>query len=329
MRREEEGDGDELACPRQRALPPLPACRQVAAPLPGLHRGQALAGAAAAAGGGGGGCGGRQAALEVAAEEEEAELAMLLIHMSTGFPLVVGGASGLVRALRERGLLTGRAVGSLPRSNGRLGLPLQLLPEEALLLTQRGLALMVGAAGEGEGGQKGQGDLARARSKAEGEWRSDLTGSEGGRGMDPPEARREELGKGERLRDLAERKREGEEEGGERRRNPMETSSEGEEERRGDPTQARREGEKGHGGLTVGGSEGEWCRSIVERMGEGEREGRSGDPTDAGTEGGGALDRSYGLQRYFALERRRRELSVHQLRIQNGRQIKRRREAQD
>lgn len=147
--------------------------------------------------------------------------------------------------------------------------------------------------------------------------------------MDPPEARREELGKGERLRDLAERKREGEEEGGERRRNPMETSSEGEEERRGDPTQARREGEKGHGGLTVGGSEGEWCRSIVERMGEGEREGRSGDPTDAGTEGGGALDRSYGLQRYFALERRRRELSVHQLRIQNGRQIKRRREAQD
>ncbi|XP_072345225.1 tRNA-splicing endonuclease subunit Sen34 [Scyliorhinus torazame] len=78
---------------------------------------------------------------------------MILIHVAEGQALVWSAEEA--RELRERHGLCGTPVGSLarqPRQNGRLGLPLRLLPEEATLLAERGLALLVKARGRGGAG---------------------------------------------------------------------------------------------------------------------------------------------------------------------------------
>ncbi|XP_069783059.1 tRNA-splicing endonuclease subunit Sen34 isoform X2 [Narcine bancroftii] len=70
---------------------------------------------------------------------------MLLIHVAEGRALV-WDAEG-ARLLRELHGICGSPIGSLtrqPRQNHRLGLPLSLLPEEARLLAEGGLAQLVG-----------------------------------------------------------------------------------------------------------------------------------------------------------------------------------------
>eukprot|EP00061_Rhincodon_typus_P002160 g16775.t1 len=76
---------------------------------------------------------------------------MIVVHVAEGRALV-WSAEG-ARRLREEHRLCGSPVGSLarqPRQNGRLGLPLLLLPEEARLLAEGGLGLLVRAPREGE-----------------------------------------------------------------------------------------------------------------------------------------------------------------------------------
>ncbi|XP_059805392.1 tRNA-splicing endonuclease subunit Sen34 isoform X1 [Hypanus sabinus] len=84
---------------------------------------------------------------------------MLLIHVREGRALVwdAEGASRLPRPPA----LWGRPVGSLarqPRQNTQLGLPLSLLPEEAWLLAEEGLALLVRAPGPEQVGVRGGGE---------------------------------------------------------------------------------------------------------------------------------------------------------------------------
>nr|XP_020859359.1 LOW QUALITY PROTEIN: tRNA-splicing endonuclease subunit Sen34 [Phascolarctos cinereus] len=71
---------------------------------------------------------------------------MLLVEVKAGQALVWGTEAA--RTLRERLGVGGRPVGSLargPRQNARLGLPLLLLPEEARLLAEIGVATLVTA----------------------------------------------------------------------------------------------------------------------------------------------------------------------------------------
>uniref|UniRef100_UPI00398E6ED3 tRNA-splicing endonuclease subunit Sen34-like n=1 Tax=Pristiophorus japonicus TaxID=55135 RepID=UPI00398E6ED3 len=69
---------------------------------------------------------------------------MILIHVSQGAALVWSAEEA--RQLRERHGLCGTPVGGLarqPRQNGRLGLPLRLLPEEARLAAESGSGVLV------------------------------------------------------------------------------------------------------------------------------------------------------------------------------------------
>ncbi|XP_067881999.1 tRNA-splicing endonuclease subunit Sen34-like isoform X1 [Heterodontus francisci] len=82
--------------------------------------------------------------------------AMILIHVSEG-KLLVWSAEEAGEMRRRHGLC-GAPAGALarqPRQNGRLGLPLRLLPEEARLLVEEGLGLLVRARG-GEGAEAEQ-----------------------------------------------------------------------------------------------------------------------------------------------------------------------------
>uniref|UniRef100_A0A8C0GZ23 tRNA-intron lyase n=1 Tax=Chelonoidis abingdonii TaxID=106734 RepID=A0A8C0GZ23_CHEAB len=70
--------------------------------------------------------------------------AMIRIHVLEGAALVWSAEDA--REIRERFRLVGTLVGALarkPRQNARLGLPLQLLPEEARLLAELGAAVLV------------------------------------------------------------------------------------------------------------------------------------------------------------------------------------------
>ncbi|CAM4689524.1 unnamed protein product [Lepidochelys olivacea] len=70
--------------------------------------------------------------------------AMIRIHVLEGAALVWSVEDA--REIRERFRLVGTLVGALarkPRQNARLGLPLQLLPEEARLLAELGAAVLV------------------------------------------------------------------------------------------------------------------------------------------------------------------------------------------
>ncbi|XP_078064242.1 tRNA-splicing endonuclease subunit Sen34 [Mustelus asterias] len=76
---------------------------------------------------------------------------MILVYVAEGQALVWSAEDA--RRLRELHSLCGSPVGSLarqPRQNSRLGLPLRLLPEEASLLAERGLGLLVRAHGPGD-----------------------------------------------------------------------------------------------------------------------------------------------------------------------------------
>ncbi|XP_072102250.1 tRNA-splicing endonuclease subunit Sen34 [Mobula birostris] len=91
---------------------------------------------------------------------------MLLIHVREGRALVwdAEGASRLPRPPA----LWGRPVGSLarqPRQNTQLGLPLSLLPEEARLLAEEGLALLVRAPGVEQAGVRGGGEKEEEEEK--------------------------------------------------------------------------------------------------------------------------------------------------------------------
>ncbi|XP_075771658.1 tRNA-splicing endonuclease subunit Sen34 isoform X3 [Pelodiscus sinensis] len=69
---------------------------------------------------------------------------MIQIHVLQGAALVWSAEDA--REIRERFRLVGTLVGALarkPRQNTRLGLPLQLLPEEARLLAELGEAILV------------------------------------------------------------------------------------------------------------------------------------------------------------------------------------------
>ncbi|XP_067402553.1 tRNA-splicing endonuclease subunit Sen34 [Emydura macquarii macquarii] len=69
---------------------------------------------------------------------------MIQIHVLEGAALVWSAEDA--REIRERFRLVGTLVGALarkPRQNARLGLPLQLLPEEARLLAELGAAILV------------------------------------------------------------------------------------------------------------------------------------------------------------------------------------------
>uniref|UniRef100_A0A8C0H8H3 tRNA-splicing endonuclease subunit Sen34 n=1 Tax=Chelonoidis abingdonii TaxID=106734 RepID=A0A8C0H8H3_CHEAB len=69
---------------------------------------------------------------------------MIRIHVLEGAALVWSAEDA--REIRERFRLVGTLVGALarkPRQNARLGLPLQLLPEEARLLAELGAAVLV------------------------------------------------------------------------------------------------------------------------------------------------------------------------------------------
>ncbi|XP_061444082.1 tRNA-splicing endonuclease subunit Sen34 isoform X2 [Rhineura floridana] len=68
---------------------------------------------------------------------------MIRIHILEGKAFVWNYAD--VRKMREEYRIVGKLVGALarkPRQNVRLGLPLQLLPEEARLLVEKGLAIL-------------------------------------------------------------------------------------------------------------------------------------------------------------------------------------------
>ncbi|KAM8927945.1 tRNA-splicing endonuclease subunit Sen34 isoform 2-T2 [Pelodytes ibericus] len=69
---------------------------------------------------------------------------MILIHLLDGKALVWN--AGDVQQIREKHGLVGNLVGALvrkPRQNARLGLPLQLLPEETRLLVEIGAAIVI------------------------------------------------------------------------------------------------------------------------------------------------------------------------------------------
>lgn len=68
---------------------------------------------------------------------------MIRIHILEGKAFVWNAADA--RRLREEHRIVGTLVGALarkPRQNVRLGLPLQLLPEEVRLLAEKGLAAL-------------------------------------------------------------------------------------------------------------------------------------------------------------------------------------------
>lgn len=82
---------------------------------------------------------------------------MLRIHVLAGQALVWRFEDA--REIRERHRLVGTLVGALartPRQNVRLGLPLQLLPEEARLLAEMGAAVLVRSADAQPQGQSAQ-----------------------------------------------------------------------------------------------------------------------------------------------------------------------------
>ncbi|XP_006015034.1 tRNA-splicing endonuclease subunit Sen34 [Alligator sinensis] len=88
---------------------------------------------------------------------------MLRIHVLAGQALVWRFEDA--REIRERHRLVGTLVGALaraPRQNVRLGLPLQLLPEEARLLAEMGAAVLVRSADaqpQGQSAQASEGQL--------------------------------------------------------------------------------------------------------------------------------------------------------------------------